>query len=430
MPTNFFSGLLAGVKNPVAAVTARVRGGKSAADLLQQAHALLSGKGEASGVARAAQLLFAYQTLEPAERLEFFSGLVEAPFNCAPESLQRAIAAWQAEPNALNALRLHHLAEPPRQELLRRLNLAHGGTAALVRMREDLLPQLAVTPALAPLDADFTHLFASWFNRGFLELRPIDWRTSAQVLEKIIRYEAVHEIASFEDLRRRLAPPDRRCFGFFHPALPDEPLIFVEVALTSEIPAAIAPLLSVGREPMLAHKASTAVFYSISNCQAGLRGVSFGNFLIKQVVEELKRELPGLDTFVTLSPVPGFAAWLAGDGAKLFAQREVGAVLPQALLQRGLAHYLLLTKTKRGAPLDAVARFHLGNGASLARVNWQGDLSRKGINQAHGFMVNYLYDLKRIEANHEALANESKVVAAHAVRRLLEVKSKSRGSVE
>ena len=423
MSSNFINELLASVKKPVAAVKARVRGDATAADLLDQATALLSGKGEASGVARAARLLSGYENLVASERTAFFLGLVAAPFNAAPQALNRAIAAWQAAPTAANSLQLHHAAEPPRQELLRRLNLAPGGTAALVRMREALLPLLPANAALQPLDADFSHLFASWFNRGFLELRPIDWRTSAQVLEKIIRYEAVHEIASFEDLRRRLEPPDRRCFGFFHPALPDEPLIFVEVALMSETPTAIAPLLEVGRAPLLAHKASTAVFYSISNCQSGLRGVSFGNFLIKQVVEELKRELPDLDTFVTLSPVPGFAAWLSGDGAKLFPAAPAGEAMPQAQLQRALAHYLLLAKTKRGAPLDAVARFHLGNGASLARVNWRGDVSPKGTKQAHGFMVNYLYDLKRIEANHELLANESKVVAAYAVRRLLEVKS-------
>ncbi len=220
---------------------------------------------------------------------------------------------------------MHAASEPRRQELFRRLNLAPGGTAALVRMREQLIDALDHRDDLAAVDDDFVHLFSSWFNRGFLVLRRIDWSTPAIVLEKIIRYEAVHEIRDWDDLRRRIDPPDRRCYAFFHPALVDEPLIFVEVALTRDIPAAIAPILAAEREVMDADKTRTAVFYSISNCQRGLAGVSFGNFLIKQVVEEICREMPKLSTFVTLSPVPNFAVWLnARTRASEFGGAERG----------------------------------------------------------------------------------------------------------
>src|SRR5438874_1450695 len=202
-----------------------------------------------------------------------------------------------------------------RQELFRRLNLAPGGTAALVRMREQLLDALDDRADRAAVDSAFIHLFSSWFNRGFLVLRRIDWSSPAIVLEKIIRYEAVHRIRGWDDLRRRIDPPDRRCYAFFHPALVDDPLIFVEVALTSEIPSAIAPILTVQRDVIGPDKANTAVFYSISNCQRGLAGVSFGNFLIKQVVEEIARENSRLSTFVTLSPVAGLAEWLKRERA-------------------------------------------------------------------------------------------------------------------
>jgi malonyl-CoA decarboxylase len=305
-------------------------------------------------------------------------------------------------------------------------------------MREDVLKLITTHPDLAAVESDFVHLLSSWFNRGFLEIRRIDWTTPAHVLEKVIRYEAVHEIASWSDLQRRLEPPDRRCFAFFHPALTDEPLIFVEVALTSAIPPSIAPLLATGRRPIAPQSARTAVFYSISNCQVGLKGVSFGNFLIKQVAEELKRELPSLRTFITLSPVPGFRAWLdteraAASSAILKASdRRALEVLDRAewpadpaavkrvrpTLQAAIAHYFLTVKNRSGKPADPVARFHLGNGARLERINWMGDNSPKGLRQAAGFMVNYRYDLGQVERNHEAYASRAEVVASQAVHRM------------
>jgi malonyl-CoA decarboxylase len=266
-------------------------------------------------------------------------------------------------------------------------------------------------------------------------LRRIDWSTPANILEQIIRYEAVHEIRDWDDLRRRIDPVDRRCYAFFHPALADAPLIFVEVALTETIPGSIAPLLAVNRQPVPTDRARTAVFYSISNTQRGLGGISFGNFLIKQVVEELRRELPKLDTFVTLSPVPGFMSWLKQANDLPLAEEErnilkqlddpnwiesepISAELREAL-EPLAAHYFLRARTSKGRVIDSVARFHLGNGARLERINWLGDLSPKGLRESAGIMVNYLYRLDDIEKNHEAYANDGEVVASSAVKKLL-----------
>src|SRR5512139_46609 len=290
----------------------RLVGRSNAQDLVKLADALLSERGESSGVALAGELLYAYASRTSEQRIDFLLKLA-GRFGADRARLDRAIDRYRNDPSAANGIALHVAAESRRQELLRRLNLAPGGTEQLVRMREDVLGAAVVHPELEPVDADFQHLFASWFNRGFLELKRIDWNMPALVLERIIRYEAVHEITSWDDLRRRIDPDDRRCFAFFHPRLPGEPLIFVEVALAREMPEAIAPLLAAERRPIAARRATTAVFYSISNCQDGLRGVPLGNFLIKQVVEVLKRELPGLRTFVTLSPVPGFMGWLSRE---------------------------------------------------------------------------------------------------------------------
>lgn len=414
------------------------RKGASVDELTELANALVSGRGEASGVAMASQLLSAYSRAEDSVKGQFLLRLAH-DFGPDNRQLARAVEAWTTKPDARSALALHNAAESRRQELIRRMNLAPGAMPQLVKMREDVLARMKASPELAQVDADFTHLYSSWFNRGFLNLRRIDWSTPADILEKIIAYEAVHAIDSWDDLRLRLLPRDRRCFAFFHPALPDEPLIFVEVALTSGIPDAIAPLLAPGRRPLDLEKANTAVFYSISNCQKGLRGVSFGNFLIKQVVEELKRELPRIKTFVTLSPVPGFMDWLssrraAGGSHLSSAERQQLKLLDEAgwqadesrskqlepVMTRALLAYLALAKDKQDKPIDPVARFHLGNGARLEQVHWQGDLSPKGIKQAGGFMVNYLYDLDRIERNHERFANEGEVALSPRLKRMVE----------
>lgn len=404
-------------------------------DFESLALALLSEKGEASGVAIASHLLASYSALpDDAARRAFFDMLLTR-FGPDLEALRGAIAEFQRHPGGASAIRLHEAAEAPRQELVRRMNLAPGGTLRLIRMREDLLQAMRSEPALALVDADFRHLFGSWFNRGFLVLKPIDWATPAHVLEKIIRYEAVHAISSWDDLRLRIEPPDRRCFAFFHPALDSEPLIFVEVALTQELPTAIGPLLEGARRIVAPKRATTAVFYSISNCQGGLRGVSFGSFLIKQVVEDLKRDLPSLETFVTLSPLPGFVRWLAAnlqeaEGTVPAADRQTLRALEadgwherpsralRAALTRAAVRYLFDAKDGAGKPLDPVARFHLGNGARLERLDWLGDVSPKGLSTGAGFMVNYLYDLESIERNHEVFANAGEIVVSSALRRL------------
>jgi malonyl-CoA decarboxylase len=409
--------------------------------LLSLSEKLLTGRGEASGVALARTILVGYASLSPSQRSEFLAKTAKR-FGPDLAAVAKQAQAFLERPDETRAAALLGKAEPKRRELIRRLNQAPGGTLSLVRMREDILAAADGDPALAALDEDFLHLFGSWFNRGFLVLRRIDWTTPANILEKIIRHEAVHAINGFDELRRRLEPPDRRLYAFFHPALGDEPLIFVEVALTDSILGAIAPLLSPDRAELQPQAATTAVFYSISNAQKGLARVSFGNFLIKQVVEDLKRELPRLQTFVTLSPVPGFARWLEGESANEDSrfvnaeQRRALALLERPnwpskaaaveALNRTLpslaANYFILARSANGRVIDPVARFHLGNGARLERINPLGDLSAAGLKQSHGLMVNYLYDLDHIEENHEAFANEGEVVASSAIRRLARAK--------
>lgn len=441
----FFSGLLQTVADRGRALVRYRRAAPLSVErLLVLAQTLLTGRGEASGMALAASILAGYSALAPAQRLEFLTGAATR-FGPDLDALRSAAEAFLASADEAEAARLMKKAEPRRQELLRRLNHAPGGTPTLVRMREDMSGALNDSPPLRALDADFIHLFSSWFNRGFLVLRRIDWTTPANILEKIIRYEAVHAIEGWEDLRRRLEPPDRRLYAFFHPALVDEPLIFVEVALTDAMPAAIAPLLARDRPELAPKNATTAVFYSISNAQRGLARVSFGNFLIKQVVEELKREWPRLTQFVTLSPAPGFAGWLRREAAdedspaiSLQARRALALlekpnwstkVAARDALQRVLvplaAHYFVHARTAAGRVVDPVARFHLGNGARLERLNPFGDLSEAALRQSHGLMVNYLYDLDHIEENHETYANRNEVVASSVVRKLARAKPRA-----
>ncbi|MFM9846685.1 MAG: malonyl-CoA decarboxylase [Hyphomicrobiaceae bacterium] len=422
---------------------ASLRGGDD--DITDVAQALVSVRGEASGVAIARHILDTYRKLSVTERRDFFRFLAET-IKPDDASVRSAAEAYLADGGADALTRLQQAVESPLQEFFRRLNLAPGATAEIVAMRRDLLTMLPGEPSLDAVDNDLMHLLYSWFNRGFLVLRRIDWQTPAAILEKIIHYEAVHEIQGFEDLRRRLDPTDRRCFAFFHPSLVDEPLIFVEVALTDEVPASIQNVLNEERKGTGGPQPTVAVFYSISNCQEGLRGISFGNFLIKQVVEELAREQPQLKTFVTLSPVPGFARWLsstmADDAAGVVIDTDRVAL--QVLADPGwieepeedegmkdavlalAAHYFLIAKARDGRPVDPVARFHLGNGARLERINWQGDVSEKGLRESHGVMVNYRYDLKEIEKNHEAYANSATVVAARPVRQLLRAPPKAK----
>jgi malonyl-CoA decarboxylase len=382
---------------------------------------LIGDKGEASGLATAMQILDAYEELHADEKTAFFHDIA-IRFGADDTALAAAIANWKAGDTDA-ARSLHQAAEPASQELIRRLNRVPGATARLVRMRSDLNGLRRDHPVLVGLDSDFQHLFASWFNRGFLEIRRIDWSTPAAILEKIIAYEAVHEIKGWDDLRQRVAAPDRKLFAFFHPAMPGDPLIFVEVALTADIPGAIGPILAADRKELDPAEANTATFYSISNCQEGLRGISFGNFLIKQVVSELARDLPGLKTFVTLSPVPGLRKWagaqpdtalLPADLAKSLATERPD---PETL-RRAAARYLMLARRSGGTAFDPVAHFHLGNGASLHRIHAGADTSVRGQAGSWGIMVNYLYDGARIEDNHQAYATETRIAAASEVRLL------------
>ncbi|WP_158809894.1 malonyl-CoA decarboxylase [Beijerinckia sp. L45] len=443
-PSALFSDLLTSItergRSLIGLKSAVGDGMPQAASLIERCEAVLSGRGEASGTALATEVILRYGALDAVDRLTFFKALLHR-FGPDQDKLARIAKAWLAEKSDAVAADLHFTSEPRRQELLRRLNRAPGGTRALVAMRADLVATVKTDKDLAAVDRDFAHLLASWFNRGFLVLRRIDWSTPAIVLEKIIRYEAVHEISDFPSLRLRIDPPDRRCYGFFHPALIDEPLIFVEVALTDAMPGAIGPLLDGERKAVSPDKAKTAVFYSISNCQKGLAGISFGNFLIKQVVEDLRREFPKLETFVTLSPVPGFSRWLKSanlahlsvEDRQLVAKLEHKTWIDEPGLPERMKRvieplaltYFLAAKRDDGRPVDPVANFHLGNGARLERINWLGDISAKGLRDGAGLMVNYLYNLDDIEKNHEAFANNAEIVVSNALKKL--VKADARG---
>lgn len=382
------------------------RAGRSIEDLCRD---LLTSHGEVSGSELARLILDAYDGLDAEERMVFFRFLNDV-LDIDADRIQLALSAYRDAPDRDTYRRLMQATEPRRQELARRMNQMPGATARLVAMRTDLLEALKIDPHLAKLDVDFRHLFKSWFNRGFLVLRPINWESPAHILEKIIKYEAVHAIGSWRELRRRMQPADRRCFAFFHPSMPDEPLIFVEVALTRGIANSIQGLLAEERDVLDTDDADTAVFYSISNCQPGLAGISFGNSLIKQVVAELSREAPGIKTFVTLSPVPSLMTWLRRADAQVPDDPEA--------LRAAAAHFLTEVKDDAGLPRDPVARFHLTNGALLHEVHAGADTSEAGLARSGGVMVNYLYDLSRIDRNHEAFANAGKIASSGAVQTL------------
>lgn len=408
---------------------ARVKGdGRSITALCND---LIASEGEVSGHNMGQQILSLFSELTPEAEIEFFDYLTEQ-MDIDTERLMTATTVYQSDRSPENFADLLEAAEPKRQELLRRINRVPGATGDLVKMRARLLMPLKDYPAFGRTDVDFQHLFASWFNRGFLLPRRIHWQSPANILEKIIKYEAVHAIDDWDDLRRRVEPADRRCYAFFHPAMPDDPLIFVEVALVKGVPGSVQAILAENREILAPESADTAVFYSISNCQAGLRGVSFGNSLIKQVVEDLQAEMKSIKTFVTLSPIPGFNRWLrqtvtdhpdsvvtAEDIDRAIEFGELGGLAehPQ-WLRRQAAHYLINQKHRSGMPLDPVARFHLGNGAMLHDIHAAADLSANGVRQSCGLMVNYLYDLKKISQFHEGFAEAHTVFTSKDVKTL------------
>ena len=409
----------------------RSPGERRATRLAAVLRTLSSQRGEASGAALARRALGLYAALDDAGRLHFFR-LLARDFSPDREAVLATATAYHRDPSPANLAALERAAEPARQEVFRRMNMAPGGTAALLELRNAVGGLAKSNPELAVIDADLTHLLGSWFNRGFLKLERIDWNTPAKILEKLIAYEAVHEIQGFPDLKRRLER-DRRCFAFFHPALEDEPLIFVEVAFVNELPRAVGPILALESAVGDPRRARCAVFYSITSTQPGLRGISFGNFLIKQVAEDLHKELPGIKLFATLSPVPGLRAWarkvlarpntdpeLEALRGQLAAALEGEGVPPETLRGplEGLAAWYLTRQWSDGQVIDPVARFHLGNGARLERINWNADASSKGRAQSFGVMVNYVYDLDDVEKNHEEYFTRRHAVASSAVESL------------
>ncbi len=384
------------------------RNGEVARDIEGACLRLLSERAEISGLQLASAILNQYTRLDRSQKVTFFRFLNDQLDLNAADVAEHA-QRYGDDPSPKNYAALSRACEPARQRLFRRLNEAPGATAELVKMRRDLLSLLKDHKELAKTDRDLQHLLRSWFNRGFLVMQQVTWDSPATILEKIIAYEAVHEIRNWDDLRRRLQPADRRCFAFFHPSMPSEPLIFVEVALTKGVPNSIQALLSDEKHELADTEADTAVFYSISNCQAGLAGVSFGNSLIKQVARDLSSELANLKTFVTLSPIPGFMNWVEDT------DRAAAETTPEQI-QRLAAAYLLDAKDPKGRPVDPVARFHLGNGAMVHAVHHSADVSAKGVEQSSGVMVNYLYDLNRISQNAVQFSKDQTVAASGAVR--------------
>ena len=378
---------------------------------------MMASDGEYSSLLLAERILNAYEKLDADARLDFFR-LLHRDYDIDAAAVRAAVSDYERSPDAENLLRVTAAAEPGRQELLRRINLASGGTRRLVSMREQLLAAIRDLPELRKIDTDFHHLFNAWFNRGFLLMEPIDWTTPAHILEKIIAYEAVHEIENWSELRSRLEPADRCCFGFFHPSMGDEPLVFVEVALTEHVPRGIGEILERDPEDGIPLNPSCAIFYSISNCHRGLAGVSFGNFLIKQVATSLKLRIPQLKTFATISPVSGFRRWLE---ARAETDAAAAALIggPRGEMEKLAARYLLEEKNEHAEPLDPVARFHLKNGAILERINVLANPSDRGMERSFGTMVNYVYDLSRVEENHEEYVRNNRVISSAQVKKAL-----------
>ena len=430
---------------------------------------LLAGEGEASGIALSHEILSTYKTLNEDEKLGFFQ-MLASEFQPDLDQILTAVSSYRTSHTADDLIALNTAVEPPTQELFRRLNTAPNGTASLVAMRADLQGLVKDNPELKAVEADLKHLLISWFNRGFLQLHSVDWTSPAHILEKLINYESVHEIQGWHDLRRRLMK-DRRCFAFFHPAMPDEPLIFIEVAFVQGLAREISGLIDPEAPELDPRKADTAIFYSINNTQTGLRGISFGNFLIKQVLTELAIEFPWIKISSTLSPVPSFATaltqWLHGNSqlpgsalfdkilqrhsdllAELGEQHGLDSALPdhkkletllaalsennstalsEILYEMTLAY--LTTPNQKGKLADPVAMFHLSNGARLERINTDANITPQGIANSYGVMVNYLYDLRDVESNHEAFVTRGEINMSDVLaRELKQLKKINRGS--
>ena len=384
-------------------------------DINKAADSVMSSSGEVSSIVFAEHLLHLIND-QTDEELLFFLNYLLTEYDIYTESLLENVQAYQSERNQDNLNLISSSSEPKWIELFRRLNAAPAGTHKLIKLREKIKYLLTMgNLELESLDKGLLRLFKYWFNPSFLVLEKIDWSTPANVLEKIIEYEAVHEINSWDDLRARLAPSDRQCFAFFHPLIPEDPLIFVEVALTNKIPETIAEVIRIERDEIENDQINTAVFYSISNFQNGLSGISFGNFLIKKVAHKLRQEIDGLDNFLTLSPLPGLMRWLENNAPLAYERCKNKTIEDNDLIQKTIK-YLTESNRNDGLPNDPVARFHLGNGAILKQININGDLSNKGLDQSNGVMVNYLYDLDTVERNHELFVQTKEVLLSNELK--------------
>jgi malonyl-CoA decarboxylase len=395
---------------------------------------LLHRKGEASGTALAKDVVDSFNRMTQKEKLEFLE-MLALEFGPNSDTINEAAKKYLNAQDFNSLQGLTKSLESPRMDLIRMINFAPGGIAAIINMRELVLIDLKTRKTLLPLEADLFHLLSAWFNRGFLDFQQINWDTPAAILEKVIAYEAVHEITSWQDLRRRLAS-DRSCFAFFHPALHHEPLIFVQVAFTKGIARKIQPLLNQQETDLNQTPPDTAIFYSISNAQQGLKGISFGNFLIKQVVDHISKEMPKIKTYSTLSPIPKFRYWLEkyyknrSNSGLTDAERallsdsqwhkseEIRKQLKKTLI-RTCAHYLVHEK-KGNQPYDPVTRFHLGNGAEIENINWEADVSEHGLSLSAGLMVNYKYTPSHIVENHESYVNDGRICYSSKVKKALE----------
>jgi malonyl-CoA decarboxylase len=414
---NFFQNMISSImKNGLGLTGFRSHNfGELHKDINKAADSVMSSSGEVSSIVFAEHLLHLIDDQTDEELLVFLNYLL-TEYDIDTESLLENVQAYQSERNQDNLTLISSSSEPKWIELFRRLNAAPAGTHKLIKLREKIKYLLTMgNLELESLDKGLLRLFKYWFNPSFLVLEKIDWSTPANVLEKIIEYEAVHEINSWDDLRARLAPSDRQCFAFFHPLIPEDPLIFVEVALTNKIPETIAEVIRIERDEIENDQINTAVFYSISNCQNGLSGISFGNFLIKKVAHKLRQEIDGLDNFLTLSPLPGLMRWLENNAPLAYERCKNKTIEDNDLIQKTIK-YLTESNRNDGLPNDPVARFHLGNGAILKQININGDLSNKGLDQSNGVMVNYLYDLDTVERNHELFVQTKEVLLSNELK--------------
>ncbi len=390
------------------------RFGKLHNNINKAVDSVMSTTGEVSSLVYAEHLLNLIEDQDDKGLKKFLKDLLKN-YDIDTKTLLKDIKNYSSNKNAENFEKLRDSSEPDWIELFRRLNSTSNGTYRLVKLRERI--RSLNDEDLKTFDLRLLKLFKYWFNPSFLVLEKIDWETPANILEKIIEYEAVHEINSWDDLRARLAPIDRQCFAFFHPLIPNDPLIFVEVALTTGIPKSIQKIISLDRQEIEIEDANTAIFYSISNCHNGLLGISFGNFLIKKVANNLKRELPDLNKFMTLSPLPGFMKWME-EYSPISFERCIEKNCGDEELIKNAVKYLTKSERKDGMPNDPVGRFHVGNGASLERINLNADMSAKGLSQSYGIMANYMYDLAVVEQNHEIFFKDKVVPVSKEIESL------------